>query len=79
MWMMVLDAKTRRIAALDKGEFAVPIALSASDAARRWLASSGRFADVVDPSALPRGNVVTLDGWVDQACVIEGDEGFAFS
>ena len=77
--MMVLDGRTGRIAALDKGEFAIPVAASVSDAVRRWLASSGRFADVVDPSALPRGNVVTLDGWVDQACVVEGDEGIAFS
>ena len=79
--MMVLDSRTGRIAALDKGEFAVPVALSAADAARRWLAASGKFVDVVDPSALPRGNVVTLDGWVDQACVVEGEgeKGFAFS
>jgi len=76
--MMVLDGRTGRIAAMDKGEFAVPVAPAAADAARRWLASSRRFADVVDPSALPRGDVVTLDGWVDQACVVEGDEGFAF-
>jgi len=77
--MYVLDAKTGEIKALASGSFAVTSAVAASDITRRWLIAAGIFSDVFDQSMIPPGEAATLDGWIDQACVIAGENGYNFS
>ena len=73
--MMELDERTGQIKIIKEGEFAVPVATTASDAVRRWLDLSGLFAGVLDSSAAASGHSIALDGWIDQACVVINKEG----
>lgn len=73
--MMVLDSRTRLITPAEGGQFAVAPAAGITDIARAWLAASGGFSDVVDPAALPKGDYMTLDAWIDQAGVVLDEEG----
>lgn len=73
--MMELDEKTGQIKIIKEGEFAVSVSTTSSDAFRRWLDLSGRFAGVLDSSAVSSGHAVSLDGWIDQACVVVDPSG----
>ncbi len=75
--IVLLNAASGRIERLKNGDFAVVPGITASDTLRRWLADSKAFAGVVDTSAVVRGNSITLDGWVDKACVEIGEDGGA--
>lgn len=75
--MMVLNEAEGIIAPVDGGQYAVPLSMAFTGIARAWLADSGAFADVVDPAAVPSGNFLTLDAFIDQAGVVVDSNGAA--
>lgn len=75
----ILNDKTGELKSLTTATFAVTAATAATDITRSWLSASGTFSDVFDQSVIPPGNTTTLDGWIDQACVINTDDHYHFS